>query len=247
MQQSVSNSRTAEPQKPALVFRVLRALWRLVIDPPFRNVLWLWIWRPRAAFQPVNDTWPDRYPYIFSFVRNEVGIDRAVNILSYGCSTGDEVFTLRDYLPRAAIKGIDINAGNIAACWRRLRRAPDPGVSFATASSTVDEPGNCYDVIFCMAVLRHERLSLPGVTRCDHLLRFEDFAGAVADFHRCLKPGGLLVIRHSNFRLCDAPIGTEFETILSDPVPSEKTPIFGPDNRLLSGVDYPDAVFRKKR
>ena len=47
---------------------------------------------------------------------------------------------------------------------------------------------------------------LPGVTRCDHLIRFEDFARAVADFERCLKPGGLLIIRHSNFRLRDAPM-----------------------------------------
>jgi hypothetical protein len=31
-----------------------------------------------------------------------------------------------------------------------------------------------YDAIFAMAMLRHGSLDLPGVTRCDHLLRFYD-------------------------------------------------------------------------
>jgi hypothetical protein len=82
------------------------------------------------------------------------------------------------------------------------------------------------------------------VTRSDHLIRFEDFARAVADFERCLKPGGLLIVRHSNFRLGDAPAGRAFETILRlTNVPG--TPLFGPDNQRLADCDYPDTVFRK--
>ena len=96
-----------------------------------------------------------------------------------------------------------------------------------------------------MAVLRHGSLGLPGVTRCDHLIRFDDFARAVADFERCLKPGGLLIIRHSNFRLCDASVAVAFETILQIPT-GARTPLFGTDNRLLADWDYPDTVFRKK-
>jgi len=83
------------------------------------------------------------------------------------------------------------------------------------------------------------------VTRYDHLIHFEDFARTIADFERCLRPGGLLVIRHSNFRLCDAPAGQGFETILQLPH-DPKTPLFGPDNRLLPNQSYPDTVFRKK-
>jgi len=83
------------------------------------------------------------------------------------------------------------------------------------------------------------------VTRCDHLIRFEDFAHGVADLERCLKPGGLLIIRDSFFWLCDAPVGRAFETILQLPT-GAATPLFGPDNRLLPDCEYPDAVFRKK-
>ena len=86
-----------------------------------------------------------------------------------------------------------------------------------------------------------------GTTRCDHLIRFDDFAAAVKDFSRCLKAGGLLAIRHSNFRLVDAPAGVDFETMLRvATLPADKLPLFGRDNYLLAGAEYPDAVFRKK-
>jgi hypothetical protein len=57
-----------------------------------------------------------------------------------------------------------------------------------------------------------------------------------------------LIIRHSNFRLCDTPIAGDFETIMSVPLgaATQKTPLFGADNQLLRGVEYPDTVFRKK-
>lgn len=238
------NTAPAVARSP-LPVRAIRRLRRLVVDRVYRNVMWLYFVRPKGAFQPFNDTLRDRYPEIFSFVQSQLGAAGKLKILSYGCSTGDEVFSLRRYFPSATIKGIDINRANIAICRRRLKQLPDPEISFTTARSANAEPSASFDAIFAMAVLRHGSLGLPGVTRCDHLIRFEDFARAVADFERCLKPGGLLIIRHSNFRLCDAPAGQRFETVMRLATGS-KTPLFGPDNRLRLDCEYPDTVFRKK-
>ncbi len=96
-----------------------------------------------------------------------------------------------------------------------------------------------------MAVLRDGRLSLPGTERCDHLIRFDDFARMIEGFARSLRPGGLLIIRHSNFRLGDTRAGAAFRTILQLRDTTGRCPIFGPDNRLMAGADYPDTVFRK--
>ena len=245
----ISPERGPSPRanRPPLAVRALRKLWRLAVDRPYRNMMWLHWRQPASAFQPYNDTKPNRYPRIFEFVRRLLGAQSELRILSFGCSTGDEAFSLRRYFPHSAIKGIDLNAGNIEVARARLARDPDAMLSFENADSTTAEPAAAYDAIFCMAVLRHGDLALPGVTRCDHLIRFEDFATMIADFSRCLKPGGLLIIRHSNFRLRDTPTSAAFATVLSVPTKATKgkTPLFGPDNKLLAGVDYPDTVFRK--
>jgi 2-polyprenyl-3-methyl-5-hydroxy-6-metoxy-1,4-benzoquinol methylase len=232
-------------RRPRFPIRALQKLWRLARDAPYRNMMCLYLMRPKGTFQPFNDTLHDRYPRIFRFVQATLGAESKIKILSFGCSTGDEVLSLRHYFSRAVIKGLDINRANISVCRQRLNKSPDDKIFFATASSTKAEPSGDYDAIFCMAVLRHGSLGLPGVTRCDHLIRFEDFARAVADFERCLKPGGLLIIRHCNFRLRDAPAGQAFETILQLPA-GTGTPLFGADNRLLPDREYPDTVFRKR-
>jgi SAM-dependent methyltransferase len=235
------------PKRPVFVARALRELWRLAADRPYRYQMWLRLTRSKGAFQPFATTHANRYPRIFQFVQEYIGVASEAKILSYGCSTGEEVFSLRDYFSRAAIKGIDINPGNIAVCRRRLKQAGDGAMTFEAGDSTRAEPAASYDAIFCMAVLRHGGLAAPGVTRCDHLIRFEDFAKAVADFSRCLKPGGLLVIRYSNFRLCDTPAAVDFETILRVKLPAKakKAPLFDSQNQLMKDVEYLDTVFRK--
>jgi 2-polyprenyl-3-methyl-5-hydroxy-6-metoxy-1,4-benzoquinol methylase len=234
----------SRPGNAPFLLRAGRMLWRLAVDGPYRHMLWLRWRQPAEAFQPFNTTRPDRYPEIFAFVQLELGAQSNARILSFGCATGEEVFSLRSYFPSAVIKGVDINPGNIAAARRRLRGKRDPRISFNVAASVETEPTGAYDAIFCMAVLRHGSLGLPGITRCEHLIRFEDFAKMVSEFERCLRPRGLLVIRHSNFRLCDTAASAIFETILRIPT-VVKSPLFGRDDTLMSGINYPDTVFRK--
>jgi SAM-dependent methyltransferase len=215
---------SARPSRFQIAARRLRLAWRLLTDPPYRHMMWLYWWPRRDAFQPFNDTLPDRYPRIFKFVQTELGAGQPLDILSFGCATGEEVFSLRRYFPAARIRGVDINRANVAAARARLAATPDERLSFMVAASTQDEPAAAYDAIFCMAVLRHGSLGRPGITRCDPLLRFDDAARTFADFHRCLKPGGLLILRHSSFRLRDAPVGACFETRLTMPLQARKGP-----------------------
>jgi SAM-dependent methyltransferase len=227
--------------------RALRWLRRILFDPTGRYAQRVQNGRVRGGFQPNNATWDDRYPRIFDFVRSRFPEDgRPLRFLSFGCSTGEEVFSLRRRFPEASVRGLDINPGAIRACHERLSERADPAVSFARAGSPEGEPASSYDAIFCMAVLRDSRLSEREVADCSRFIRFEDFASLVSDFHRCLTPGGLLVLIHSNFRLCDTPVGPAFEVLFSRQLPPHAaSPIYGPDNRLARGLTNPDTVFRK--
>lgn len=204
---------------------------------------------PGNLFQPWNDTCDDRYPDVFDFLARHLPAGDDVHVLSFGCSTGEEVFSLRRALPAAHLKGIDISRGNVAECRRRLHRLDEHRIEFVRAGSVGAEPDGCYDAVLCMAVFRHGSLAEVGAGgRCDHLLAFDAFAESIAELVRCLKPGGFLVVEHSNFRVADTAAADQLDVVLRRPLDGSdrRTPIFGADNRRLppSG-EHVDLIFRK--
>lgn len=224
--------------------RLLRGGWRLLIDPRYRFVKRLAWFGGRAAFQPFNATRENRYPRIFAFLRDALAGRDGVHVLSFGCSTGEEAFSLRAWLPDAAIKGIDLNPANLAAARARLASAPDSAITFMLGDSAAEEGTGRYDAVLCLAVLRDGRLG-GHPARCDHLIRFADFDRAIAEFARILKPGGFLAIRFANFRVLDSSVAGRFDRVLALPA-SRKTPIYGCDDRLVVGAEADDGIYRKR-
>lgn len=206
--------------------------------------------RPDNLFQPSSYTVANRYPRLFSLIRHRLSDVTFPRLMSYGCSTGEEVFTLRRYFPVAEITGIDINPHCIDVCRKQLEQRNDPGIRFELAGAPDAEPSAFYDAIFCMAVLRHGELGSSKAQTCNHLIRFEDFENTVAGLCRALKPGGYLIIRHSNFRFSDTIAAAEFDVIAD--LENDRllrmpySPIYDRNNRLVEGSIYNDAVFRKR-
>lgn len=234
------------PWKHTAPSRAARFVYRYLFDPAARSVARLSLSKPRNLFQPYNDTKPDRYPALFRATDEIIGDGSGRRLLSFGCSTGEEVQGLRARHPHAFIKGIDINPHNIAVCRRKLRDVPQSALAFEIAGTTDSEASASYDAIFCLAVLRHGDLRAENVMRCDHLVRFADFERQVADFARCLKVGGLLALRFSNFRFVDTAVAAQFEIVLSLDRPAGM-PQFGPDNCRLPPLPLEDSLFRKLR
>lgn len=233
--------------KRSIMVRAAGVLRRLVRDEDYRNAALMRVLRPRNLFQPDNYTKPERYPELFALAAREVGDGQGHRLLSFGCSTGEEAFALRIYFPTAEITGVDINPGNIAVCRRRLAARPDASIRFRVARRP-QAAANLYDGIFCMAVFRHGRLADLRSERCDRLIRFADFERTTGGLAHNLKPGGLMVIEHANFRFTDTAAFLAFDIVpfTRPSPPDERTPIYGPDNRLI-----PDAVaeawaFRKR-
>lgn len=165
-----------------------------------------------SLFQPFGTTWPNRYPRIFAELRDRLGQAASVRLLSFGCSTGEEVASLRAHFPNAFIKGVDISPERIAICRGRLLDAEAGRTQFEIGVSVRGEDAAVYDAVLAMAVFRHGQLGDYAVTE-NRLLDFDRFERAVTDLARTVRPGGYFVLRHSNFRFTDTAVAAEFETV----------------------------------
>src|SRR5579872_7156733 len=89
--------------------RAMQTLWKAVslparvcFDPVYRSTLLLKLFNGRRLHQATVMTSMNRYPRAFSASRRYFGDRRDVRILSFGCATGEEVLTLRQYFPEAS-------------------------------------------------------------------------------------------------------------------------------------------------
>ena len=148
-------------------------------------------------------------------------------------------------LPDALIKGIDINPLCIRQARRQLAGVDKERVEFACAASASGEPAACYDAIFALSVLRHGRLDAEQPDDCSAILPFARFARSIAELDRCLKPGGLLVIWGSHFRLSDTDVQPRYMVDLARPYPPA-LPVYGAENRRLADPGVEQIVLRKQ-
>jgi SAM-dependent methyltransferase len=202
-----------------------------------------------GEFQPYYFTRPDRYPWLFGFAAERLGSRPSPRILSFGCSRGEEVFSLRKYFPAATLKGIDINPRNIARCRARMRTENLSNMTFEIAATTEGESTSSYDAIFCLAVLVNGDLTTSAAQRSDPVLYFDTFEQIVSDFARCLKPDGLLVLHTTNFRFCDTAAAGDFDVVYeADPEYLAPDVLFDRNNRLMSGErqQYRAVAFQKR-
>ncbi len=204
---------------------------------------------PGRLLQPSPFTKKDRYPEFFAFVADQLRGNQSPRLMSFGCSTGEEVFSLRDYFPNATITGVDINPQSIAECKRKLSAMPqETKINFVCAPTLETQPAESYDAIFCMAVLRHGTLEADRPQNCESILSFSQVEYTVEDLSRCLTLGGYLSIWNSHFRFSDLGVASDFEVLLSDERGAwANQPLYGRDNEMLIAPPYCEAIFRKRQ
>jgi 2-polyprenyl-3-methyl-5-hydroxy-6-metoxy-1,4-benzoquinol methylase len=233
------------PLQPFRLYRALRFVWHCTADRTFRYDQLMRLRRPRNMFQYRSLTSMNRYPGIFAFLQKHLATVERPRLLSFGCATGEEVFTLRRYFPRAELKGIDINAQNILACRAYLARNPDAGITFAQQDSAAGEEPESYDAILCLAVFQHQSLQDPAILSCERYIRFEAFEATLVGLARCLKTGGFLALRHMDFQFLDTACSAGFRAVHRIMPGGASHPRFDRHNRRLSDAPDSDVVFQK--
>jgi hypothetical protein len=196
--------------------------------------------------QLTSTTAVNRYPELFmesSRITAECFHGENLNILSFGCSTGEECFSISTYFSEARIVGVDINKTNIMLA--NQANTSDRIKFVLSSQATVRREGK-YHVIFCLSVLcRWE--DTKGISNCESVYPFEKFEKTVAELAAELLPAGLLVIYNSNFRFEDTACFDDFEIVEIPSVPdSGFVDKFDSSNMRIEDEVHRNCIYRKK-
>lgn len=132
---------------------------------------------------------------------------RQLKVLSFGCSTGEEIVTIRSIFRDAELYGCEIEPVSLAAAAESVGHL---ATIFKSDASAIADYGP-FDLINCSSVLC---LSPP--THINTLFPSPDFDALLTVLDRALRPGGLLAITNASYRFYDSPIAPYYDPVRSD-------------------------------
>lgn len=139
--------------------------------------------------QDKTNTGINRYPDIFKFCFDLNS--NPENVLSYGCSSGEEVQTLSMFFGQSNVYGVEINDDMIERCRLKFKYIDRIKVT----KNIIDIK---YDFIFCMSVFCRwpdtEKLD-----DCSEIYEFDKFNSTLIELDQYLNLNGYLIIYNSNF------------------------------------------------
>ncbi len=137
----------------------------------------------------------NRYPLLFGnayYLRKKYQAPRT-KILSFGCSTGDELMTLAAYFPGDRLFGCDINAEALAVA-RQVTQETDISV-FESNSANLEKFGP-FDIIFANSVLCINAPN-PALLRAE--FPFSKFETMAVQLAKLLTPEGMLFLYNTSY------------------------------------------------
>jgi len=152
--------------------------------------------------QTRNDTLYDRYPEIFKEIKEILNKNNIINptILSFGCSTGEEVKTLNEkYFSNSLIDGYDLCDTFIEKLNTENK---NDKLKYYSNSTKLQK----YDLIFCMSVL----CIWPSNPE---QYKFSLFEETLNDIDKLLNTGGYLCIYNSRYIFSDTELSKNYEPV----------------------------------
>ncbi|MEP7347532.1 MAG: methyltransferase domain-containing protein [Gemmatimonadaceae bacterium] len=219
-----------------------------VTDDTYRSTTLLRWFKSAGVHQTTVVTWMDRYPTIFSACRDFFAGVPDIRILSFGCSSGEEVLTLRQYFPTAYITGAEINPRNLTRC-RQLK--VDDRIAFVHSERAAIERLGPFDLIFCMAVLQRtpHKVQSEGITSLKEIYPFEKFDRQISELDAFLKKDGLMVIHHTQYLFTDSSVATKYDVLdWIDGLGAEQGsdgPKFDRNSALIGNAARDKSIYRK--
>jgi len=169
-----------------------------------------------ATIQVRDNTRYDRYPAVFRAVTRQLRNSRpsgGLNVLSFGCSSGEEAFSLADKyltLDDDRILGVDISEKQIQIA--REQNNSYPRVQFSLSTPEVISKRAPFDAILALSVL----CVWPGTKGKESIASifpFQRFESICRELTGYLRKGGLLAIYNSNFCFKDAGMYSRYRPV----------------------------------
>lgn len=232
---------------PLFVLRhAIYLLNSFLFNPDFRATTFLQIFNTEQVHQTTSLTFMNRYPDIFWACREYLGDKESLKILSYGCSTGEEVLTLRHYFPSATIVGAELNRRSLAIC----RKLPvDPKISFIYSTSDHIKNNGPYDVIFCLAVFQRRPgfIAEKGIIDLKKIYPFEKFDCQISELDSTLKPEGLFVVHFSQYSMMDTSVANRYEPYGNVAQAKYVGPVFGKNSKKVGDSEPFKSIYLKSK
>ncbi|WP_413307880.1 class I SAM-dependent methyltransferase [Bacillus sp. 1P10SD] len=248
---NIKENRTSERTIIRIVISTLYFLWnaaqtvkRVCFDSEFRSIFLLQLINSRNVHQTTPYTYMDRYPTIFSACSEYLEGKQGLKILSYGCSTGEEVLTLRKYFPNAQIVGADINKRSLAKC----KKLPvDNNIKFIYSTPSEIQKHGSFDAIFCMAVLQRKPhyIKSKGISSLKKIYPFEKFEQQIIELDNHVNKDGLLVIHFTQYSLCDTEVAPRYMALGNHNQNDYLTPVFDKNSNLIKNPPPQNSIFIK--
>lgn len=174
--------------------------------------------RNHIVLQKIITTAPNRYPGVFLTVRSLINDERGpdlgggrLRILSFGCSTGTEVLTLRAYFPDAMIFGCDVDSNALRSAIKNTRE--DSCRLFVSTPEAIAANGP-YDIIFGMSVFCQYPASKQ-VQNLNSIYPFSLFDKLASNLVENLADEGIICMVNSNHLFRDLAVASDFNVVRS--------------------------------
>ncbi|MCX6183281.1 MAG: methyltransferase domain-containing protein [Bacteroidetes bacterium] len=245
-----SNFRNAIWHSNKFGYRVLRPLYAsahftfsFLFNSAYRNKTIDYLKYRKHYHQFPNFTKANRYPDLFSICQRYFKDKEQVRILSFGCSTGEEVYSINEYLPEATIVGTDISEYNLKECNKKEKKK---NISFIHSLSETYQQSKNFDAIFCLAVLQHNdnfNKDIPTATK----YTFSQFEEQIITLDEKLKSGGLFFIDQTDFNFLETKLRNQYFPLeVRGNRKSNPRPLYNSKNIRISNEHNCFRVFLKK-
>ena len=228
-----------------LLLNIFMFIKRIYADPMFRAVTLMRMFHGRTVHQTTPLTFPNRFPDVFSECARYFGDKADLRILSFGCSTGEEVLTLREYFPTTEIIGAEINKKSLRIC---NKLEVDGKITFVHSMPKRLKRLGTFNAIFCMAVFQRtpHRIAEAGIQDISRIYPFRKFEDQLILLRDLVKKRGLLVIHFTQYSLEDTCVAPYFLAFGNCTQEKYGLPVFDRNGIRLESTAPWHSIYMKK-